>query len=270
MNVAVIGGNGVVGRALINSFKHNVNVEIVDPTVKTPLEYKSVFDLSNKVVTECTHYYDYIFITVPTPTTGHENFEHDNSLIKYYLTMINEFTESFENFNPVVVINSTTIYNFSKDYTKLNILYNPEFIQDVTALDDFINTPSIVIGGNDPTIIKTLEYFYKNHTNVKTDDFIIGTVDDVIHFKYIRNLKQAWNLMFWELTQDITFDSLKMKSMMDKMPVKENHIIGYGGYRGFGGKCLPKDIKALTTLDKINTYAKDMLKALLKYNSRLL
>ena len=246
MKIISIGGNGVVGRAFLNSLKRSrlLHCTIVDPTVCKDLNIKHETLLDT----------DFIFISVPTPTV---NDKHDASRIKEYLDKFSEFGKEEVLFNPIIVINSTTIINFQDEYKDLKIVYNPEFIQDATANDDFINQKQVVIGGNIANCLR-LKQFYIEHTYINSDaEYSLVTIEEAINYKYLRNLKQSMNLIFWEIAHDISYgDSKKIKHMLDKDPVGDSNIIGMDGYRGFGGKCLPKDLQTLieaTSLGNRNT-----------------
>ena len=77
LNVAVVGGNGVVGRAIVNSIdKTTVNIIIIDSNSRKP-KFESKYEIEKQNV---------IFICVPTPTV---NGEHDSSIIETYLEAFN-------------------------------------------------------------------------------------------------------------------------------------------------------------------------------------
>ena len=48
-----------------------------------------------------------------------------------------------------------------------NLVYNPEFLREKHANEDFINPNMIVIGSKNNDAIKFLENFYKKYTNCK-------------------------------------------------------------------------------------------------------
>ena len=264
MKVMVVGSEGIVGRALINSFDtslKNLSICLIDPKVNKNT------DISNMNLEE----FEFIFLCLPTPTVG-ENV-HDSKLIAQYLKKLDDYRESHLGLNSTIVINSTTLINYANEpFDKLNIVYNPEFISEANASDDFINTELVVIGGNSINCLK-LKRFYEKYTNINHQaQYELVDIETAINFKYLRNLKQAWNVIFWEIAHDVTEGkSRKIRHMMDKLPVGENSIIGHDGYRGFGGMCLPKDVKALTngTQSELPDETKTLLKALLTYNHNI-
>ena len=269
VNVAVVGGNGVVGRAIVNSIdKSTSDIIIIDSNSKKPkFESKSEIEKQNV-----------IFICVPTPTN---NGEHDSSIIDTYLqafdTIIQDNKKSKdyrtkENFSSLIVINSTTYVDYTSKYPDLRIVYNPEFLNEITSFDDFLNPGHIILGGeiHDCMILRD---FYKNCTNVNKDtEYFIITAQEAIDFKYIRNLKLAWDVTFWELTHELTHNSRKIQNIMKSKPLPTHYTVGLDGYRGFGGKCLPKDLEALiekTKLSKLKSAALKMLEALRDFNKKI-
>ena len=270
-DIAVIGGNGVVGRALINSIrkcenKDDINIILVDPSIDGYDKFKD-----NDTIKSCK----LIFISVPTPTV---DGKHDSSIIDRYLKYFENLRSSDvsrgrkDTFNSIIVINSTTTVNYKELYPKLRIVYNPEFLNEITSYEDFSNPGHILIGG-DVTDCFEVENFYKNCTNVNKDtEYFIMTTQEAIDFKYIRNLKLAWDVTFWELTHELTHNSRKIQNIMKSKPLPIHYTVGLDGYRGFGGKCLPKDLEALiekTKLSKIKSAALKMLEALRDFNKKI-
>ena len=245
--IIIIGGNGIVGRALLNSFIKSTRLQclIVDPTCSENLTVNETHLLDSK----------FIFLCLPTPVV---NGKHDNKLIDSYLKTYYELSQEQLTFKPIIVINSTTTENFQEKYPSLKIVYNPEFIQDHSANDDFIEAKQVVIGGNISDCI-LLKHFYIDFTEVNDDVvYSLVTIEEAINYKYLRNLKHTMNLIFWEIAHDLTKGgSKKIKHLLDNDPVGENNIIGMDGYRGFGGKCLPKDLDAL--IEKTSTGPKAFL-----------
>ena len=257
-DIAVIGGNGVVGRALINSLDLNSidYLNIIDPTIKEG-NMSTSKDILNS--------FDIVFLCLPTPSV---NGIHQTKLIEEYLKI---FNQSRNNRNCTIVINSSTVNDYTCEFKNLNIVYNPEFINEVSANDDFINAKQIVIGGSIDNCIKIRE-FYKNATKIKKDViYSLVTIEEAINYKYIRNLKSSWNLTFWEIVHDITNgQSKKMSQLINKDPVPMNNIVGMDGFRGFGGKCLPKDLDALIQLNQNeDENLVNLLKAVRFYNDSL-
>ena len=259
INVSVIGGNGVVGRAIVNSIDSDVaNINIIDINSRKP-KFESRKEIEQQ---------DIIFICVPTPTN---NGIHDSSIIEQYVDAFNlvyqnnKLSSDYQkvnNFKSLIVINSTTYVDYTKKYPDLRIVHNPEFLNEISSFEDFLNPGHIVMGGEINDCI-SLKNFYKNYTHVnKETEYFITTSQEAIDFKYMRNLKLAWDVTFWEMCHDLTQNSRKIQAMMKAKPLPTQFTVGLDGYRGFGGKCLPKDLKALIDCNQDNEFSKSALKVL--------
>ena len=84
MKITVIGGNGVVGRALLNSFIKSTRLQclIVDPTCSENLTVNETHLIDSK----------FIFLCLPTPVV---NGKHDNKLIDKKTDILKAFTNDF-------------------------------------------------------------------------------------------------------------------------------------------------------------------------------
>ena len=150
-----------------------------------------------------------------------------------------------------------TTSDIQKEFPKLNIVFNPEFLTERSAAFDFINQSRVILGG-EPENTSRVEELYKKRfgeylpvlkTNFETAELI----------KYMNNLFFATKVSFLN----------EMKLLADKVGVNweealEGFILdgrighshlqvpGPDGKFGFGGSCFPKDIQALISFgDKI-------------------
>ena len=131
MKIGII-GYGFVGQALSEGLKENVEVLKIDPKLKTTIS--DLKELKPEV----------IFICVPTPmdSDGNQNI----SILKSVLQDIKK-----HDINGLVVVKSTVhpgnisvIENIFPSF-----VYNPEFLREKHAIEDFINSSLIVFGGNE-------------------------------------------------------------------------------------------------------------------------
>jgi UDPglucose 6-dehydrogenase len=175
----------------------------------------------------------------------------------------------------IVIIKSTVPPGSCKNYLekyRLNIVFNPEFLREsTTPNEDFENQDTIVIGTN---LTKTFD-------KVKE---MYGAVT-VSHAKYYHTstteaemIKCAQNTMLASRVAlaNMVFDACKINGI-DYEKVKEiafdrfdilgpsmTQVPGPDGQRGFGGKCLPKDIRAFSTV-----YDSELLTSIINYNDSL-
>ena len=145
MKVAIV-GYGFVGKALSDGLLDTVEVIKIDPKLETNIyeikEFKPEF----------------IFLCLPTPMN--DDSSQDISIIKETFKEIAQM-----NINSLVVLKSTVLPdNIQKlSMSKKDFIYNPEFLREKHAKEDFINSPLIVFGGEKEQC-KALGDLYTNYT----------------------------------------------------------------------------------------------------------
>ena len=76
-------------------------------------------------------------------------------------------------------------------YTEgLNMVSNPEFLNEHSALSDFRHQKAAILGG-DIELCYRVKNFYLEHFTCKIDEFIMVGFDEALVFKYLRNIKIA-------------------------------------------------------------------------------
>lgn len=228
--IGVIGG-GVVGQAAAGFFK---GAKVYD-------KFKAL-DKIEEVLQQ-----DVIFICVPTP--------YENGFDRSYLE------DAFSHFNGVkdkiAVIKSTSLPGttdyFQSQYPDIKILFNPEFLTEKTAEFDFVNPDKQLVGYTDKSqdaaqsILGILpDAPYKKILPARAAELV----------KYAINSFYATKVVFGNLLYDIAeslgvdYEGVKSAFVADKRITDSHFEVRHGGYRGFGGKCLPKDLLALVELGK--------------------
>lgn len=242
LNINII-GMGVVGQALYANMHMGNHIKCYD--LDDHFETFSKDSTFNK-------FSDYTMIALPTPTV---NNTQDHSIVCRALDILVN-----KEYNGIIVIHSTILYNAIEPYLdKLRIIYSPEFLSARHSIQDFYEQEYVVAGGNS---YHTTKYYndYNKIYNLKNNiEMEQCSIKEAIDFKYMRNIKQAYNLMFWEFVHDKTNNSEKLSYMMNKIPVGENTRIAMDGYRGYGqstyktrkdfSACLDKDIRAYNDND---------------------
>lgn len=232
----LIVGYGFVGSATAAVFHDTwCNTEIYD--IAAPYNTKKLSTMiSNK---------DFIFICVGTPSNKDGSI--DASAV---INTLDTILENRSYFKGIVVIKSTVLYHIVAPYMdKLKIVINPEFLSQNTFIEDALSQDCILLGGN-PSNCQKVKALYetctiddiKGNPNLK---FRMVTAEQAIQFKYMRNIFGAYLVTFWEWVQDQTNNSRLMSSLYKdfKLPSDMSQV-GMDGYRGFGGACFPKDVKA--------------------------
>ena len=146
MKIGIV-GFGFVGKALFNALSDNVSVIKIDPKLGTNINDLVYFNA------------DYIFICLPTPMSNNEL--QDISILKKVITKIKK-----RNIRGQLVIKSTVLPNYLEHIKEIDneFIYNPEFLREKHANNDFIKSNLIVFGGNKENC-KALGSFYDKHIN---------------------------------------------------------------------------------------------------------
>ena len=234
MKINII-GFGVVGQAVYASIHPEVEqqVRIFDTTNPRfqAMQEKDARTLAPE---------DVIFICVDTPSTA---LGQDAKNIQTILDLLLSV-----NFQGLIIIKSTVLYKNIARFldTKLKIIVNPEFLSANHSNDDFKEQDYIVLGGPSDLTCLAMNLFDKIFLFANDRiEYELCSIKEAIDFKYMRNMYQAYKVLFWEFVQDTTGNARKMNSMLNKLPIGENSQVGMDGTRGFSGACLPKDLKAL-------------------------
>lgn len=236
-------GQGFVGSAIREGMQHVFDVIAFDKDPKKYSNANSIFE-----VVETT---DITFVCVPTPmkTSG----ECDLSILNSALSEISECAKSLRKTDYIVVIKSTippgTTVELSKIYKNLSIVFNPEFLTEANAVEDYRNQNRIIIGGERPGTTLVRQMFSKAFPKVP----IIKTSSTIAEMiKYVTNTFLATKVSFanemYEICQklDIDYDKVIEYARYDER-LGNSHLAvpGPDGRKGFSGSCFPKDIQSL-------------------------
>ena len=221
-------GFGFVGQTLYHFIapeKRN-NVIIYD-TLHT--EYESNLN----AISKC----EVIFICLPSPT---KNGRQDLSIIKKFIEHV-----LGQGFNGIFVIKSTVLEDLSEFMFYDNFVYNPEFLRQSNAVEDFANAYYHFLGGRADLVCKVESIYREYFTNLKFN-FKYISIKDAINLKYLNNIYKAYKVMFWNFVQEVTGNENKMYDLLRDAGAcnSEQSVIYMDGKPGFGGKCFPKDITA--------------------------
>ncbi len=127
----------------------------------------------------------------------------------------------------------------------VEIIYNPEFLREVSAVDDYFNPPKIVVGtadGNRSDVMDAL------HENLDAPVFYIAFEEAEIT-KFVDNTWHATKVAFANEIGRICHRMGVSAKTMHEIFVSDTklNISPYYTRPGgaFGGSCLPKDVRAL-------------------------
>jgi UDPglucose 6-dehydrogenase len=239
-------GFGTVGQAVYSNARYKNDILIFDKNKNLnkikPLE---------KLKEEC----EAIFVCVGTPSA--ENGFCDTTEVMNVL-------DSLIDYEGIIILKSTIPYADLSKVILPNLCYNPEFLNEKTAIEDFQNQTYLILGGN-ADVTAEVKYIYEKYFLLSYIEKIEQcSIKEACDFKYIRNIQLAYKELFWEFVEDTTSNSRKLADMMKNIPTPEMDIVGLDGNRGFGGKCLPKDVSAW---DKL--YKHPLTNFILEYNNSL-
>ncbi len=255
MKIGLI-GYGVVGKAAHNTFSKEYEVVIYD----NYLGY-SKFDILKDS--------DFVFIMVPTPFDCERNCVDDSAVLES-LEKLDQLK-----FPKTVIIKSTLAPGSCDIYTSkfdLDIVFNPEFLREsTTPNEDFANQETVVIGTSSLTTFESVKEMYQRvciqstcyfHTSSLEAEFIKCSQNAMLASRVA-----LANMIFDACTNlKISYDTVK-KIAFDRFEILGpfmSQVPGPDGLRGFGGKCLPKDIRAFSTITD-----SDLLKEIIYYNDTL-
>jgi UDPglucose 6-dehydrogenase len=211
----------------------------------------------------------FIFISVPTP------FDCKSDLVD--LSAINESLKKLSKlkYKGIVIIKSTIPPKTTDIYLEsynFNIIFNPEFLREsTTPNEDFENQDIVVIGTSSKSVFTDVKEMFSNvlvphakyyHTSTREAE-MIKTAQNTMLASRVALANMIYdacerNNVDYQKVRQIAFDNFEILGPhMTQVP-------GPDGNRGFGGKCLPKDIRAFSTV-----YSSDLLNSIINYNDSL-
>lgn len=183
-----------------------------------------------------------IFVCVPTPFNKEKNY--------FDLSYIEDAISKIEG-NKIVVIKSTvlpgTTEMLQKKYPQHKLLMNPEFLTELTA-DQDMNYPDRQIVGYTEKSYNVAGDVLQILPLAPFERIIPATEAEMV--KYFGNTWFSTKVIFANQLYDVceklglNYDRIMEAASADKRIGRTHLEIWHKGYRGFGGKCLFKDMKA--------------------------
>jgi len=239
MKIGVI-GNGFVGSAVVSGFSLHADIKVYDKKI----------DLSTHSFSDTVNGSDFIFISVPTPMKDVGGGEISLNILDNVMREISLQNERADN---IFIIRSTvvpgTVESYITTYPHLNIVFSPEFLTERNARLDFINTSRIILGGDSYLTDKVETLFRVRFPYVKIIKTDVTTAQLI---KYMANCFFATKVSFMnemlQLSEAVGANwNDALHGFITDGRIGNSHIDipGHDGFRGFGGKCFPKDLNAL-------------------------
>lgn len=129
--------------------------------------------------------------------------------------------------------------------TKVEIVYNPEFLREGSAVKDYFEPPKIVIGTRDGQPNAAMEAL---NANITAPTFIVGYRESEVT-KFVDNTWHAVKVAFANEIGRVCLNAGISAKKVHEIFVSDTklNISPYYTRPGgaFGGSCLPKDVRAL-------------------------
>tara|TARA_Y100001968_G_scaffold331021_1_gene384460 strand:+ start:506 stop:1351 length:846 start_codon:yes stop_codon:yes gene_type:complete len=240
-------GRGFVGSAVEFGFSAQTGcsaaVKIYDKDPK----------LSLHTLDETVNDSDFIFVSVPTPSN--ENGSINLDILRNVLSSINNINKT----DNIVLIRSTIVPGttriFEKEFSNLNLVFNPEFLTERSAKYDFINQSRFILGGEKINTEKVAALFkWRFGYSIPIIETSFETAELI---KYMNNCFFATKVSFLNEMKLINDQvganwDVAVEGFLRDGRIGHSHLSvpGPDGKLGFGGRCFPKDIQAIINFAK--------------------
>ncbi|MBE0425118.1 MAG: UDP-glucose/GDP-mannose dehydrogenase family protein [Nitrospirae bacterium] len=213
-----------------------------------------------------------IFIAVGTPRRGDGSAD-----MKYVEEVAREIAKYMDGYK-VIVTKSTVpvgtgeklreiISGNLKDKIDFDIVSNPEFLREGSAIEDLIRPNRVVIGANSPQAVAIMKDLYKPLYLIETP-FVVTNIETAELIKYASNSFLAIKISFIN----------EMAKLCEKVGA-DVHMVAKGmgldqriGPKflhpgpGYGGSCLPKDTNALLKMAEEHGIRLNIVDAAIRVN----
>jgi len=261
--------------AQFNQGKAPLHEKGLDELIEKNLRNKTLFFTTDlgKAVKKST----IIFIAVGTPPNedGSADLSHVINVAKSIGKLMT---------HPLIIVDKSTVPVGTADLVKktiaqelkkrkadisFHVVSNPEFLAQGTAVQDFLEPSRVVVGADDPKVLKTMEELYAPFMRREGRFYAMDprTAETV---KYASNCflaaKISVNNELANICSRVGADFDLVRQAMGADPrIGESFM--YAG-PGFGGSCFPKDVRALVKIAKDNNYTAEMFLQTLATNEK--
>ena len=294
MKISIIGAGyvGLVTGTCLADFNHEVTCIDIDTekinALKNgiiPIFEPGLLELINKNVQEkrlnfttelgdaicCSNV---IFIAVGTPSDNNGNVD-----ITYLESAVNNISKYLKKY-AVIVIKSTVppgtaakiiklLESLGVDRKYYDVVSNPEFLREGSAINDFMVPDRIVIGSDSPKATQMMKDVYRplflreipiietNHSTAElikyaTNSFLAAKISFI---NEIAKLCDAMNADIYTVSKAMGLDGRISSKFLHAGP-------------GFGGSCFPKDVLGLFHIARDYNIDVDLIQGILKTNTK--
>ena len=305
-NISII-GSGVVGAATGKGFhKLGHHVTFFDISKHRLITLREEGYNVASSLRDAISRSDISFVCVNTPQNGHsknksKNNNANNNSINYNIPIdedlgkhqdlsqllsalqdiANTLNDNIINKKHLLVFRSTmlpgTMRNVVLDYLGANcnlkhgkdydVLYNPEFLRQHTALEDFFTPDRIVIGEETPGSSSPLSDLY----SPLTKNIILTGYEEAEMAKYASNCFLALKISYFNEI-GILCKKMGINEDLVSLAVSMDNRIGRYGTRGgrpYGGACFPKDTEAFASFARKMNIKPDLIETAININKQM-
>jgi UDPglucose 6-dehydrogenase len=215
-----------------------------------------------------------IFIAVGTPPRGDGSAD-----LKYIEEVAREIASNLDAYK-VIVTKSTVpvgtgdrirkiVSRHLKERIDFDIVSNPEFLREGSAIEDFMRPNRVVIGADSQQAVAIMRDLYKPLYLIETP-FVITNIETAELIKYVSNSFLATKISFIN----------EIANLCEKVGA-DVHMVAKGmgldqriGAKflhpgpGYGGSCLPKDTRALLKIAEEHGVELGVVDAVVKANEK--
>lgn len=150
--------------------------------------------------------------------------------------------------------------------------FNPEFLREVSAEEDFLSPWLTVVGAPDELTRRTVIALYEHR--VPADSIVQVDVPTAEMIKYTSNIFNATKISFanemWQVSRSLGLDAdVVMGAVSRSAEGMWNRLYGTRGGFSYGGACLPKDTLAFYAFARGLGLSMELLGSVISVNERL-
>jgi len=256
----------------------NSIVPIYEPGLGEIIEenYKSKRLSFTTSIKKAVEYAEVVFIAVGTPPK-----EDDSADLRYVQEVVQAIANNMEDYK--VIVNKSTVPIGTGSWVKaeidrvlrqrsktidFDVVSNPEFLREGTAVKDFLNPDRIVIGAESETALNLMKRIYA--VQIQLDiPLIVTNLETAEMIKYASNAFLAAKISYINEIADMCDLCNADVEIVSKAMGLDNRIgpkfLSPGP--GYGGSCFPKDTKALITIGKTLGYVPKLVESTVEVNA---
>lgn len=256
------------------------NLDFFEPKLEYYLKKGRKYQEFHTKINSKTINSDFIFVTVGTPLD-----DQNNIMLNFVESVIKSISEVLKDLTikPSIILKSTVIPGTAINKVKpileksgnqegldYNLLSNPEFLREGSAINDTVYPHVIVIGGENVKSRKKLLQFYKK-MHSKKQEFVETNNTTAEMIKYANNAFLATKISFINslanICQNVSGTNVDDVAKVMGMDPRISKLFLQAG-PGYGGSCFPKDVQALISFSKSIGYNPELLEAVQSNNKK--